>query len=241
MKRFLLMPLVFVMVLLCSCSSSGTAKTAVVTTSSALTPTTASGIKTTTTSTPAHPALQTMGVTGYIDENGYYHLVGEVLNSGNSNMENIEIIATYFDAAGTVIGTGNNDTELYVLPVNTATPFDIIASSKTIQPATYKLGVQGDMTTDQPFPGLTVQNTATSIDDTGCYDITGQVNNSSTKPAGEVKIIATYYDAAKNVIGTSFVYTKDSEIAAGHITTFDLSSYPQQIKPASYKLQIDAQ
>jgi hypothetical protein len=45
----------------------------------------------------------------------------------------------------------------------------------------------------------------------------------------------------KIVIGTSFVYTKGSEVAAGHITTFDLSSYPQQIQPASYKLQIDAQ
>lgn len=72
--------------------------------------------------------------------------------------------------------------------------------------------MQGGPTADQPFPGLTIQNTATSIDDTGCYDITGQVNNSSAKPAGEVKIIATYYDANKNVISTAFVYTKDSEL-----------------------------
>jgi hypothetical protein len=238
MKRFLLVPLIFVIALLCSCGSPGTSKTAVVTTSSALASTTVSGGKTSTTTTPAHPVLQTVGVTSYTDENGYYHLVGEVLNSGNSNMENVEIIATYYDSSGTVIGTGDTDTELYVLPVNTATPFDVL---KKIQPATYQLTVQGDPTTDQPFPGLTIQNTATSIDDTGCYDITGQVNNSSANPAGEVKIIATYYDANKNVIGTAFVYTKDSEVAAGHITTFDLSSYPQQIKPVSYKLQIDAQ
>ncbi len=241
MKRLLLVPLVLVAVVLCSCGSSGTTKTAAVTTSSASGSTTASSSKTSTATTAAHPVLQTMGVTSYTDENGYYHLVGEVLNSGNSNMENVEIIATYYDALGTVIGIGNTNTELYVIPVNATTPFDIIAASKTIQPATYKLAVQGDMTTDQPFPGLTIQNTSTSIDDTGCYDITGQINNSSANPAGEVKIIATYYDANKNVIGTAFVYTKDSEVAAGHITTFDLTSYPQQLNPASYKLQIDAQ
>ena len=145
--------------------------------------------------TAAHPVLQTVGVISYTDENGYYHLVGEVLNSGDTNMENIEIIATYYDASGTVISTGNNDTELYVLPVNTATPFDVL---KKIQTATFQLTVRGDPTTDQPFPGLTIQNTATSIDDTGCYDITCQVNNSSANPAGEVKIIATFYDANKN-------------------------------------------
>ncbi len=84
--------------------------------------------------TAAHAVLQTMGVTSYTDENGYYHLVGEVLNSGNTNMKNVEIITTYYDASGTVIGTGDTDTELYVLAVNTATPFDIL---KKIQPATY--------------------------------------------------------------------------------------------------------
>jgi len=55
-----------------------------------------------------------------------------------------------------------------------------------------------------------VQNDSASIDDTGSYDITGQVKNASTQPADEVKIIATYYDAAKNVIGTSFVYANDA-------------------------------
>ncbi len=237
MKKALLLSAAFVAVLLCSCGSAGT-KTAA---TASGTSTTVSGSKTSTTTTPAHPALQIMGVTSYLDENGYYNLVGEVLNSGDDNMENVEIIATYFDASGKVIGTANANTELYIIAKNVATPFNIIPDSNKIQPATYQLVVQGDMTADQPFPGLTIQNTSTSIDDTGCYDITGQVNNASTKPADEVKIIATYYDAAKNVIGTSFVYAKDAEIAVGHISTFDLSSYPQQINPASYKLQIDAQ
>ncbi len=239
MKKTLLVSAVFFAVLLCSCGSTGT-KTSAVTTAS-VTSTTVSGSKTTVTSTPAHPDLQIKGVTSYLDENGYYNLVGEVLNSGDNNMENVEIIATYYDGSGKVIGTADTNTELYVIAKNVAAPFNIIPDSNKIQPATYKLDVQGDMTNDQPFSGPTVQNTSTLIDDTGCYDITGQVKNASTKPADEVKIVATYYDAAKNVIGTSFVYAKDAEIVVGHISTFDLTSYPQQINPASYKLQIDAQ
>ena len=239
MKKTLLVSLAFALVLFCSCGSV-TTKISAITTSSG-TSTTVAGSKTTSSSTPAHPALQIMGVTSYLDENGYYNLVGEVLNSGDYNMENVEIIATYFDGSGKVIGTADANTELYIISKNVAAPFNIIPDSNKIQPATYKLDVQGDMTNDQPFSGLTVQNNSTSIDDTGCYDITGQVKNASTKPADEVKIVATYYNAAKNVIGTSFVYAKDAEIASGHISTFDLSSYPQQLNPASYKLQIDAQ
>jgi hypothetical protein len=239
MKKALLLSVVFAAALFCSCGSAA-AKTSAVTTVS-VTSTPVSGTKTTVTSTPAHPALQIMGVTSYLDENGYYNLVGEVLNSGDYNMENVDIIATYYDTSGKVIGTADANTELYVISKNVSAPFNIIPDSNKIQPATYKLDVQADMTGDQPFSGLTVQSDSTSIDDTGCYDITGQVKNASTQPADEVKIIATYYDAGKNVIGTSFVYTKDAEIAAGHISAFDLSSYPQQLNPASYKLQIDAQ
>ena len=238
MKKALLVSIVFAGALLCSCGSAST-KTSSVTTASGISTTLSAG-KTTATSTPAHPALQIMGVTSYLDENGYYNLVGEVLNSGGDNMENVEIIATYFDASSKVIGTADTNTELYTIAKNVVAPFNIIPDSNKIQPATYKLVVQGDMTGDRPFSGLTVQNDSTSIDDTGCYDITGQVKNAATKPAEEVKIIATYYNAAKNVIGTSFVYAKDAEIAAGHISTFDLSSYPQQIRPTSHKLQIDA-
>jgi hypothetical protein len=238
MKKALFTSVVFAAALLCSCGSAGAKTSAVTSLSGTSTP--ISGTKTTAASTPAHPALQIMGVTSYIDENGYYNLVGEVLNSGDYNMENVDIIATYYDTSGKVIGTADANTELYVISKNVSAPFNIIPDSNKIQPATYKLDMQGDMTNDQPFSGLTVQNDSTSIDDTGCYDITGQVKNAAGKPADEVKIVATYYDAGKNVIGTSFVYAKDAEIADGHISTFDLSSYPQQINPASYKLQIDA-
>ena len=238
MKKTLLGSVVFAAVLLCSCSSAAT--TSAVTTASG-TSTSVTGTKTAAASTPAHPALQIMGVTSYTDENGYYNLVGEVFNSGDYNMENVEINATYFDGSGKVIGTADTNTELYVISKNVAAPFNIIPDSNKIQPATYKLVVQADMTNAQPFSSLSVQNDSTSVDDTGYYDITGQVKNASSQPADEVKVIATYYDAAKNVIGTSFVYTKDAEIGAGNISAFDLSSYPQQIRPASYKLQIDAQ
>jgi hypothetical protein len=239
MKKALFTSVVFAAALLCSCGSAGAKTSAVTSLSGTSTP--VSGTKTTAASTPAHPALQIMGVTSYIDENGYYNLVGEVLNSGDYNMENVDIIATYYDTSGKVIGTADANTELYVISKNVSAPFNIIPDSNKIQPATYKLDVQADMTNDRPFSGLTVQNDSTSIDDTGSYAITGQVKNASTQPADEVKIIATYYDAAKNVIGTSFVYANDAEIAAGHISTFELSSYPQQIRPAGYKLQIEAQ
>jgi len=182
-----------------------------------------------------------MGTTSYTDESGYFNVVGEVLNSGGSNIKDVMVVATFYDGSNKVIGTAFTYTELDIIPANISAPFDILTYPNKIQPASYKLAVQGNVTGIQPFAGLSTNNSSASIDGSGYFDIVGEVDNASTQPANAVKVIATYYDSSNNVIGMGFTYTTIDVIEAGNISPFDLTSYPLKINPSTYKLQVQGQ
>jgi len=53
-----------------------------------------------------------------------------------------------------------------------------------------------------------------------------------------VKEVCTYYDAGGRVIGTSFTFTDPYDIDVGDSAPFELSSYPRELRPAYYELQV---
>ena len=73
--------------------------------------------------TPA-PEPEIKGVTTYFD-GGYFYIVGEVLNTTNSNINFVEVVATFYDEAGTVIGTSFTYTGLDIITPSDAAPFEI--------------------------------------------------------------------------------------------------------------------
>lgn len=184
---------------------------------------------------PRKPEIK--GVTTYY-EAGYFYIVGEVLNTTNSNINFVKVVATFYDEAGTVIGTGFTYTELDIIPPNDAVPFKISSYPDKIQPASYKLSSDYNTTSEEPFAGLSIKSHSATIS-MGYYEIVGEVENTSTMPAEFVKIVATYYNYNGHVIGTAFTYTEIDVVEAGGTSPFKLSSYPRKISPASYKLQVE--
>jgi hypothetical protein len=184
---------------------------------------------------PAKPQIK--GVTGYF-EMEYYYLVGEVFNPSESNINFVEVVATFYNDTETVIGTSFTYTELDIILPDDTVPFEISSYPDKIQPASCKLSVDYQTTEEQPLAGLIVKSHSTSVDDMGYYKIVGEVENTSNMPAEFVEIIATYYDSSGDVIGTDFTYTAIDVVEAGNTAPFELSSYPREIKPASYKLQV---
>jgi hypothetical protein len=43
----------------------------------------------------------------HVKYTGYFHVVGEVQNNAPESMKFVEITATFYDAAGKVVGTGS--------------------------------------------------------------------------------------------------------------------------------------
>ena len=128
MKRVLPLLFVFTAMLLSSCTVPATGKSGAV--------------------PPAHPSLETTGVSGYTDGSGYYDVKGEVRNDGDYNMKNIKVIATFYE------GSENVGTATYAVPdilsINTAVPFEISSYPDKIQSVSYHLNITGDFAGSQP-------------------------------------------------------------------------------------------
>jgi len=173
----------------------------------------------------------------YIDSSGYFNVVGEVINPLSTSIEFVKITATFYDAQKTVIGTDFSYTELDILKPNQKSPFDLSSYPDKIDPDSYKLKVSYRETDEEPFSGLKILSHSASIDDYGYHEIVGEVKNEGTNDAKFVRVVCTYYDAGGRVTGTSFTYTA-YDIDVGDSAPFELSSFPRELVPANYELQV---
>jgi hypothetical protein len=241
MKRILLPILLVGILLLVACgrttTAPATAPVPTITPAPTPAPTLTLTLTPAPTLTPTTAKPQIKGITDYF-ETDYYYLVGEILNSSDSNINFVEVVATFYDEAGTVIGTAFTYTYIDIVLSNDTAPFEISSYPDEIQPASYKLGCDYQTTKEQPFAGLSIKSHSASIDDMGYYKIVGEVENNSTMPAEFVEVLATFYNSSGDVIGVAFTYTYIDVVEAGDTVPFELSSYPRKIKPASYKLQV---
>jgi len=179
--------------------------------------------------------------TSYTDDSGYYKIVGEVKNTLNTNLRFVEIIATFYDSENIVIGTDYTFTDISILVPNQKSPFEISSFPDKITPASYKLTIDYQTTTQQPLAGLTILSHTASYDTSGYHKIVGEVKNNGASTAEFVEVISTYYDSTGKVIGTSYTFTDPSDINKGDTAPFEIKSFPRKITPASYELQVQGQ
>ena len=189
--------------------------------------------------TPTKAAIEFLTYSSYWDDSGYFHIVGEVQNKGYTNVQYVEIVATYYDQQQNVIGTDFTYSELDILVPGQKSPFDLSSyPDKLPSLKTYRIQVSYRTTVDQTFQGLSVSSQTSRTDNYGYFEIVGEVRNSGGTTAEYVKIVATYYNSEGTVIGTDYTYSSLDQIATGQTSPFTLSSYPRMIQPATYSLQV---
>ena len=79
---------------------------------------------------------------GYYDRYGYYHIVGEVKNTGTCNVSNVEVISTLYDAKGKVIGAEHGYSKIDELSSGETSPFEIVSYHTSGKVDHYKLVTQ---------------------------------------------------------------------------------------------------
>ena len=77
-------------------------------------------------------SLKILSQTHYIDSVDSYHVVGEVENNSSKTASYVEIIGTFYDANGTVVGTSFTFTEPLDLAPGAKAPFDLILISASV-------------------------------------------------------------------------------------------------------------
>jgi hypothetical protein len=167
--------------------------------------------------------------TGYLDSSGYYHVVGEIQNTGNEAITHVRIEATFIHSLGyteEIIAENSAWTELKVLLVGRKSPFEIVLLNKT-QSTLVDRYVLNPCTpciwTTSPLPvGLEILSSSSYIDDTGQMHVTGEIKNIGSEKATDVKVIGTYYDETGKIVETEFNYSDPRDIEPGQKAMFDI-------------------
>jgi hypothetical protein len=188
---------------------------------------------------PPKSAFEILSHVGYEDTIGFLHVVGEIRNNADATGEFIEIVGTFYDEAGGVVGTSFTYTTIDLVPAGGKSPFEIV-SEKPQGYHHYKLQVSDQRTSELPLAGLQILSHSSSADSIGFLHIVGEVQNNSGKDVEFVKIIATLYNAAGQVIGTGFTYTASDIIAIGQTSPFEII-FDRHEGMATYELQVEGE
>src|ERR1051326_1659483 len=87
--------------------------------------------------------------------------------------------------------------------------------------------------------GISILSSSSFTDDLGYYHIVGEVKNTSpTDSMNYVKIVSTFYDNIRRVVGTDFTYTNVDLLKPAEKSSFELilTDAAQSQKVSSYKL-----
>jgi LysM repeat protein len=188
--------------------------------------------------TPTPLAAKVQGLACYESSVGSLRCLGQVLNSNATALENVQVRITLKDAAGQVLAEGRPFTALDVIAPNGQSPFDLLFNS----PPAHYTGIEAAVIRAEPSnePGTryaALQITAKQGGTDGLqFRVIGKTRNASDRPAVNVKVIVTVYDAAGQVLGYRQQMLGDGNLAAGATSDFSVTFAPSGGTPAHFEV-----
>ena len=175
------------------------------------------------TNTP-EPVLDVYGGYTYVQYD-YLHVIGEMLNPTDQWLEYVKIVVTFYDSAGTMIGTDFTYTELDLIPPGDTGAFDTGIDVSTLggEVDSYELQVQARPASHIPYQDL-VAEVSNQYESYGYWHLEGLVRNTGNLHCEYVKIVAAFYDSNDQIVGVDFTYTELDEVSAGSQSPFDLAA-----------------
>lgn len=176
----------------------------------------------------------------YIDDYGFYHLVGEIQNNLGVPITYAKIVATFYDSQGQVVATDFTYSMIDILRPGEKSPFEIalLDASQIQKISSYKLS--GSWLPARALPAKLVLKVGDSyLDEYGFFHLVGEVQNIGENTANYVKVTAAFYDKDNKILASSFTYTSN-DIQPGQSAPFEitlLDSFVRSIKTTSVNVQ----
>jgi hypothetical protein len=172
----------------------------------------------------AMPSAQIQNDSSYRDSIGYYHVVGEVRNTGDVWLQYVKVTGVFKDAGGQVVDVDFTYTMLSNLRPNNTSPFDLIEidAIKSAAIKTYSLTLDFEQLDTPPATTLTILHQGGTLDSIGDYVIVGEVENAGDQVASFTKVVATFYNVRGTVIAADFTFTSPDSIPPGQTYGFKL-------------------
>lgn len=188
--------------------------------------------------TPSVPALEILSHSSYEDY-GYLMIVGEIQNNSDYAMEFVEIVSTLYDENENVVGTDFTYSVLDTIPPGGKSPFEFMISEEEYAGSTsYKLQASGSNAGEYTENPVVLKSDRSYIE----YDylnIVGEVENTGSSDAEFVLIAATLYDADGNVVGVTYGYSTLDVIPPGNTSPFELMTGNYE-NFDHYEIQVDS-
>lgn len=148
------------------------------------------------------------------------YIVGEVLNGTAGPQQFIQIVATFYNAAGRVVGTDFTYTSRSIVGAGQKSPFLLVDVPTAHH---YKLTVDGRASTRGPVGKMALVTGVPTIEEDGYSHFVGEVTNKNSTKVDFVEVIGTIYDSVGRVLWTDFTFTNPSSLAPGQTAPFDLT------------------
>jgi hypothetical protein len=184
-------------------------------------------------------AVQFQGVTAYVASTGSHYVVGEVLNTTGDNLRFVEILASFYDGDGQLVGTGSTFSELSIVEPGGIAPFKLATLDPPPSLADYKLRVDY-LTTSQDPLRLEVVNHSGSLAESGWYIVSGEVRNPYDFAVKFPEIVATYYNATHQVVRVEVAFSALDVLQAGEVSPFEVVLVDPPADLHHYALQTEA-
>lgn len=145
-------------------------------------------------------------------------IVGEVANYMDTALEELDVVATFYDANGSVLATETTSAEYELLPQGARSPFDLKTTAKGV--ASYTLRIEpGDAISLRP-PSVQIEDHHMREDD-GDLIVRGTVRNVGTIDEKFIEVQVSLYDEAGGLLDTDSDYAGEL-LRAGASVPFEV-------------------
>ncbi|MGH2470333.1 MAG: FxLYD domain-containing protein, partial [Chloroflexota bacterium] len=147
------------------------------------------------------PSAIMLNSSSYTDPaSGWLHIVGEVQNNGNANLQLVEVTATFKDASGNPLQTAIAFAVLPILVPGQTSPFDLFTRPPANAAGSAALAVTYSLAAGPPAPGLAVSEAQIQTDDQGNLHLMGVVTNSAATTNTSYHVAYALHDTSGTTI-----------------------------------------
>jgi murein DD-endopeptidase MepM/ murein hydrolase activator NlpD len=174
---------------------------------------------------------------------GSTRVLGEVFNSTDQPIENVQVRVALLNAAGQEIASDTPFVALDALPAGSRAPFSVLfiaPPNDVIDFQAYVVRADQAYSYESRYTPLDVRDVQTKPEGAQ-YRVSGTVSNASARSASGAYVVITVYDDTGRVTGFRQFALPDDQLAAGGSTTFDVLLAPDPSAPMVANSAIVAQ
>lgn len=168
---------------------------------------------------------------------GFYHIIGEVANTGEEHLEAVKVTAQFYDMDGSLIDEQVAPTLIDVVAPQQKSPFDIPEIEEF---SNYTLSTSYEVSLLRPEFEFNFTGVQTSLDDQGNFVVEGQAVNNGTKQVEETHVVGTFYDSQGKVVGVGYSNTDPPLLDPGQGGAFRMVVEQAVQSVSHYALQAES-